>query len=88
MQPEGTNCQDQEDQWPLMLVEKLFLVFLHIEGITLGEEKYEASGRASGMGLDGIGKTGDRTSGLRTCNESERFGIQFSVKVKIIFLKY
>ena len=36
----------------------------HIEGITLeaGEEVDDVAGGASGMGVDGIGEVGDRTS--------------------------
>ena len=38
--------------------------FAHMEGITLGagEEVDEVAGGASGMGVDRIGKTGDRDS--------------------------
>ena len=55
----------EEDQWPFILEDRLFLVPLtNIEGITLGasEEVDEVSGGASGMGVDGIGEVGDRAS--------------------------
>ena len=48
-----------------ILVDKLFLVFTHIEGITLGagEEVDEVAGGASGMGMDTIGEVGDSAKG-------------------------
>ena len=51
----------EEDRWPFILVDRLFLV---IEGITLsaGEEVDEVAGGAGGMDVDGIGEVGDRAS--------------------------
>ena len=53
----------EEDRWPFILVDRLFLVS-HIEGITLGagEEVDDVAGGASGMGVDRIGETSDRAS--------------------------
>ena len=45
-------------------MEKLFLVFTHVEGITLvaGKAVYEVAGGASGMGVGRVDEVGDRAS--------------------------
>jgi hypothetical protein len=54
----------EEDQWPFILVDRLFL-----EGITLcaGEEVDEVVGRVAWQGVDGIGEVGDWVSEVSLC---------------------
>ena len=54
----------EEDRWPFILIDRLFLVSPTIEGITLGagEKVDEVAEGASGMGVDWIGEVGDRAS--------------------------
>ena len=58
----GRRKLSEKDQWPFILVDRLFLFSLtHIEGIILGagEEVDEVAGGPSGMGMDRIGEVGD-----------------------------
>ena len=63
-----------EEQWPIILVDKLFLDSPHTEGITLGvdEEVYKVAGGASGMGVDRIGEVDDRA------NEEQNAGVHWT----------
>ena len=51
----------EEDRWPLILVDRLFLVSPTKKEST-GEEVDEVAGGAGGMGVNGIGEVGDRAS--------------------------